>query len=90
MAFGAGDGKTYGSTCMSAMMQAMVSKTVSARSESVYFEIRIQQTMNKFSSSLQYLGKMTEKLLRTDKFLKPIANMVRAETDKVVKARSKL
>lgn len=77
------DGKPYGNIRIASMMQAMVYKTVSAKCESVEFEIHLHQTPENFVLSSKSLIKVAEALLGSDEFLEPIAHVVKAEAGRV-------
>lgn len=79
-------GRTYGDSRMAMMMQAMIDKAVSVKFESVYFEIRLRQTIDGIVSMLQYTVNVTKALLETDEFLKSVADAVKTEDDRVIKA----
>lgn len=57
------DGKMYGESHITAMMQTMIEKVVSSRFQSINFEIRLCRTVEDIKSLPRYLVKVTEVLL---------------------------
>lgn len=63
---GTEDSKTYCDNFIPALMPGMVGRVVLNKFESVSFEIYQRRTNNDVSSTIQYLVKVTEVLLKAD------------------------
>lgn len=81
---GADDGKPCGNSRIVTIMETMIDNAVSAIFKTVNFEICLFQTINDLLSSLQYVVKVSEELLGTNKFLEPVADVVNRKTNGVV------
>lgn len=71
------------------MIQAMTDKVMSAKFESVDFEISLRQKIVDIMSLPRYLMNVTEALLETDEFPDPVGYAVKTETYMVVEASAK-
>lgn len=89
MTVGPDNGKPYSDGRMTAITQATVHKTVSAKFETVNFEIDLHQTLDYMVSSIHYVVRVTKALLDTDKFLEPVVYVVRTEADKIIDVSKK-
>lgn len=86
---GSDDERRYGDSRMATMVQGMVDSEVSAKCESVNFEVPLRRTIHNILLSPRCLVKVTEALLEADEFLEPVAHMVRTKADRAIKASSK-
>lgn len=64
---------------MATKMQSMINKALSTKFKSVNFKTCLPQTIEDIVSSIQYLVKVTDPLLKTEKLLGLIAHVVKTE-----------
>lgn len=83
------DGKQLVDSCMEMMVHIMSGKTVSAKFESITFEIRLRPTINDIMWSPQYLVQLNDALLDTDEFLEPVGRVSKTEIDRAIEENSK-
>lgn len=81
--------KRYGENRMDAVMPAPTDNAVSEDLNAAQFKVRLQQTIEKIVSSLQYLFNVIEEVLETQSYIKPVANVVKTWAHIIMGSTSK-